>query len=146
MYKKILVPLDGSKRAEAILPHIESLAEAYGASVILMAVAEPESVLDRGLASTQFDQDGYEARFDQTKKYLSDIQDYLGKKGIHVMSKVYPHSPVVEAIINSAETEGVDLVAMASHGRSGIGRVFYGSTAAGVLHRLERPILLIRSL
>jgi len=51
--------------------------------------------------------------------------------------------PVAEAIINAAESEGVDLIALASHGRSGLSRVFYGSVAAGVLHRIDQPLLLI---
>jgi nucleotide-binding universal stress UspA family protein len=55
------------------------------------------------------------------------------------------HGPVVESIIKAANTEDVDLIAMASHGRSGLGHVFYGSVAAGVLNRIDRPLLLIRS-
>jgi len=56
------------------------------------------------------------------------------------------HGPVVEAIINAAQSEGADLIALASHGRSGLSWVFYGSVAAGVFHRINRPLLLIRSL
>jgi len=52
---------------------------------------------------------------------------------------------VVEGIINMAAREGVDLIALASHGRSGLSRVFYGSVAAGLLHRVDRPLLIIRS-
>ena len=52
---------------------------------------------------------------------------------------------VVKAIIDAAERENADLVAMASHGRSGLSRAFYGSVAAGVLQRIDRPLLLIRS-
>lgn len=56
------------------------------------------------------------------------------------------YGPVVEEIAQSAEREEADLIAMASHGRTGLARVFYGSVAAGVLHRLDRPLFLIRSL
>jgi nucleotide-binding universal stress UspA family protein len=51
----------------------------------------------------------------------------------------------VEAITKTAELEGADLIAMASHGRTGLSQVFYGSVAAGVLHRANRPLLLVRS-
>jgi nucleotide-binding universal stress UspA family protein len=51
----------------------------------------------------------------------------------------------VEAIIDAAEREGADLIALASHGRTGLANVFYGSVAAGVLHRIDRPLLLVRS-
>jgi nucleotide-binding universal stress UspA family protein len=52
---------------------------------------------------------------------------------------------VVEAILKAAEQENVDLIAMSSHGRSGLSRVFYGSVAAGLLQRIDRPLLIIRS-
>jgi nucleotide-binding universal stress UspA family protein len=55
------------------------------------------------------------------------------------------HGDVVQSILSVAQSEGVDLVAMASHGRSGLRRVFYGSVAAGVLNRIDRSLLLIRS-
>ena len=55
------------------------------------------------------------------------------------------HGPVVEAIIKAAEREKTDLMAFAGHGRNGLYRVFYGSVAAGILHRIDRPLLLIRS-
>jgi nucleotide-binding universal stress UspA family protein len=51
----------------------------------------------------------------------------------------------VGAIIEAAESEGADLIAMASHGRSGLSQCFYGSVAAGVLHRVDRPLLVVRS-
>jgi nucleotide-binding universal stress UspA family protein len=53
--------------------------------------------------------------------------------------------PVVGTILDVAKREGVDLIAIASHGRSGLPRVFYGSVAAGVLHGVNRPLLVIRS-
>ncbi|HUV92071.1 MAG TPA: universal stress protein, partial [Anaerolineales bacterium] len=66
------------------------------------------------------------------------------QKGIQAKSFV-EQGPVVKTIINVAEREGVDLIAMASHGRSGLSRVFYGSVAAGVLNQVARPLLLIRA-
>ena len=52
---------------------------------------------------------------------------------------------VVQSIIKTAEKENIDLIAMASHGRSGLSRTFYGSVSAGVLQKIDRPILMIRS-
>lgn len=52
----------------------------------------------------------------------------------------------MQAILNAAKSEKADLIAMASHGRTGLSRVFYGSVAEGVLHRVDRPLLIIRSL
>jgi len=75
---------------------------------------------------------------------LSALQGVFQEKGIEAKKYVI-HGPVVEAIIKVAEQEGGDLIALASHGRSGLSQVFYGSVAAGVLHRIDRPLLLIRS-
>jgi nucleotide-binding universal stress UspA family protein len=81
----------------------------------------------------------------EAETYLAARQGEFREKGIKVRSRVIP-GPVVETIINVAEQEGADLIAMASHGRTGLPRVFYGSVAAGVLHRVDRPLLIIRSL
>jgi nucleotide-binding universal stress UspA family protein len=66
------------------------------------------------------------------------------KKGINTQINIC-HGAVVEEIIKVAENEKVDIIALASHGRTGLSRVFYGSVAAGILHRIDRPLLLVRS-
>ena len=65
-------------------------------------------------------------------------------RGIEAKS-VVESGPVVSVILDVAEREKADLVAMASHGRTGLSRVFYGSVAAGILHKADRPLLLIRA-
>jgi nucleotide-binding universal stress UspA family protein len=92
-----------------------------------------------------FEQQQLEQWTQDAEAYLAARQGEFREKGIEVQSRVV-HCPVVEAIINAAEREGADLIAMASHGRTGLPRVFYGSVAAGILHRVDRPLLLIRSL
>jgi nucleotide-binding universal stress UspA family protein len=145
MYHAILVPLDGSKRAEAILPHLEELARRYEAKVIFLQIIEPVLLLG---GPEIVDMRQYEAAFEeQTKQaevYLNALKVDFSKKGIEART-LTAQGPVVEAITNVSQRENVDLIAIASHGRSGISRVFYGSVAAGVLHRVDRPLLLIRS-
>ena len=144
MYNAILVPLDGSNRAEAILSHVEDLAQRYGATVIFVEVVEPVPY------SVGLDQDylvlreEFERRVQRAESYLAALQSEFRKKGIEARTCV-TSGPVVDAIIKTAEREGADLIAMASHGRTGLSQVFYGSVAAGVLHRIDRPLLLIRS-
>lgn len=145
MYRTILVPLDGSMRAEAILPHAEELAHRYGASVILVQVVEPASpigVAEKAYANLQ--QQELDQRITRAQSYLTGVQGIFREKGIDTQVRVVC-GPVVEAIINVAKREDTDLIAIASHGRSGLSQVFYGSVAAGVLHRIDRPLLLIRS-
>ncbi len=145
MYNTILVPLDGSKRAEAILHHVEELAQRYDAKVIFLQVVEPPPIIaGPGAAIMALDQLGLERWTKQAESYLAALQGEFREKGIEVQTRIV-YGSVVEAIINAAEREGADLIAMASHGRSGLPQVFYGSVAAGVLHRVDRPMLLVRS-
>ena len=144
MYRKILVPLDGSKRAEKILPHVEELARRYKAKVIFLQVVEYKAVpTTEGAFINLSDQELDQAK-KQAETHLAGIQGEFREK--HIESRTHvTYGPVVEGIINMAAREGVDLIALASHGRSGLSRVFYGSVAAGLLHRVDRPLLIIRS-
>ena len=145
MYNTILVPLDGSKRAEAILPHAEALAQLHGAKVVFLEVVEPPP-LAMGSETAFFEnfQEELEQRTKQAGVYLASLKGEFREKGIEARVRV-AHGPVVEAIINAAEREKADLIVLVSHGRSGLSRVFYGSVAAGILQRADRPLLLIRS-
>lgn len=145
MYNTILVPLDGSKRAEAILQHVEELAQRYDARVVLLQVIEPPPVMaGPEYPHIELHQQALEQQENQAKSYLAGIQGEFREKGIRAQMHI-AHGSVVGAILDAAEREGADIIAMASHGRSGLSRVFYGSVAAGVLHRVDRPLLLIRS-
>jgi len=144
MYKTILVPLDGSKRAEGILRHVEELSKLYHARVIFLQVVEPSPLVVGPEGSIVLHQEEIERWTKEAESYLTAIQGEFQEKGIETEKHVI-NGPVVEVIIKVAEKEGADLIALASHGRSGLSRVFYGSVAAGVLHRIDRPLLLIRS-
>ena len=145
MYKTVLVPLDGSKRAEAILPHVENLAQLCDARVIFLEVVELVHV-DMGPdgMSPVLDAQIVEQEMHIAESYLSALQDEFRKRGIEARKRV-AYGSVVGQIMNVAKQEGADLIAMASHGRTGLSRVFYGSVAAGVLHSVDRPLLLVRS-
>lgn len=145
MYKTILIPLDGSERAAAILPQVETLARCMDSKLILLRVVEPVAA-----AVTTHDAwpTLYAAEIDhlvkQAENYLTQMCKSYENTGFQVECKLV-HGPVVDAIIKVADEIDADLIAMASHGRSGLGSVFYGSVAAGILQRVERPLLLVRS-
>ena len=145
MYQKILVPLDGSKRAKRVLPHAESLATSHGATVILLRVVQMVIVGD-GYKNIQYEESMAASReaLSEAELYLDEQAGRLRKKGLKV-EKIAQMGPVVETILDIAEKKNVDLIAMASHGRTGISKVFYGSIAAGVIQRIDRPLLVIRS-
>jgi nucleotide-binding universal stress UspA family protein len=145
MYKTILVPLDGSKRAEAILPHVEGMAHRFEAKVVLLQVVESHSVVVSPIPEPiELNLEGLRQHLKEADAYLASLQGKFLDKKIKARRYV-EHGPIVETIINVAAREGADLIAMASHGRSGLSRVFYGSVAAGVLQKVDRPLLLIRS-
>lgn len=145
MYKKILVPLDGSGRAETILPHVEDLARTYEATIVLLRVVEPVPV---SAGTGSFDGTVYVDRFVSAEKdamdYLRAHQIALEEAGFNVAVEVRSGIPV-DAILSVVAEKHVDLVAMASHGRTGLGTVVFGSVASGVLNKLDKPLLLIRA-
>jgi nucleotide-binding universal stress UspA family protein len=147
MYDVILAPLDGSKRAEKILPYIETLAHRFGSQVILLQVLESMVIYPgphSGYGATDFVVLQRDELKEEAKAYLTGLQGEFREKQIEVKI-VVAEGPVVPSIIKVAEREGVDLIAMASHGRTGLARVFYGSVAAGILNQADRPLLIIRS-
>ncbi len=145
MYNTILVPLDGSKRAEAILPHVEQLAQRYEAKVVFIQVIEPPPLMvTPGQPELGLYQQELELRTEDVESYLKRIHGEFREKGIQARFE-FEQGPVVDAIIDAAARHAADLIALASHGRSGLAQVFYGSVAAGVLQRIDRPLLLVRS-
>ena len=145
MYKRILVPLDGSTRAEQILKHIEGLALANRSLVTLLQVVQPEIISD-GYKSVMIQQteELNQLRQQEARGYLAQIAAELRNKGINTQT-VVETGAVVASILRVAQKENAGLIAMASHGRTGLARVFYGSVAAGVLQMVDRPLLLVRS-
>jgi nucleotide-binding universal stress UspA family protein len=144
MYKKILVPLDGSKRAEMIRPHVRELASKFQATVILIKVIEHIYANDIGETNYSISEKTLKAKLKDSELYLDEIVTKLQNKGIDC-KRLIAHGPVVEKIIETANTENVDLIAMTSHGYGGLARIFYGSVAAGILNRVDRPLFIVRS-
>jgi nucleotide-binding universal stress UspA family protein len=144
MYEKILVPLDGSRRAEAILPHVQKIARMGQSTVLLMKALQDKMRVGTSPTQTQITSGEEEQRKKSAEVYLENLTEELRRMDIKAESKVVYGSPV-ETIIKVAEEDKADLIAIASHGRSGLGRVFYGSIAAGVLQAVDRPLLVIRS-
>jgi nucleotide-binding universal stress UspA family protein len=144
MIRRMLVPLDGSVLAESILPAVEALARLTGASLTLMqAVVPPDPLLE--LAEFR-DYRGVELAIQEAEEkaahtYLTRIADRLGRQGLVVHTRVVLGEPA-ELIVQLARA--FDLVAMATHGRGGIGRWVYGSVADKVLRAAPVPVLVVR--
>ena len=143
MYSRILVPLDGSLRAEAVLRHVEELAFRYEASVLLLRVVDvvaPIGAVDQaydGLRKRKLEQETHQAR-----DYLAPILGQFREKGIDAHS-IVAYGRAVDRILETATGKGADLIAVASHGRGGLSRVFSGSVATGLLQRAHCPLLFV---
>jgi nucleotide-binding universal stress UspA family protein len=144
IYKAILVPLDGSGRAERILKHVEELARCFNAQVIFLQVVSAPNLVGYDETGILLYHHTLEQVVKQAKSYLNSLKGEFREKGIEAKTCVVG-GPVVGQIIDCALKENADLVAMTSHGRSGLARAFYGSVTAGVLHLIDRPLLIIRS-
>lgn len=145
MYNIILVPLDGSKRSEMVLPHAESLAVTYKAKIVLITVNElmfSTGVVDAFSPMAFWEQN--EETEKKSKSYLEGLTREFHTKDIRCEYRLENGRPV-ETILKTASDIKADLVAMASHGKGGLARVFYGSVASGIVNRIDRPLLVIRS-
>jgi nucleotide-binding universal stress UspA family protein len=143
MYKTILVPLDGSQRAEAILPYVEQLAQACGAELVFLEVIEtlpPHAVV---VAPSNL-AEGAHQRAEELKSYVEHLATQYQARGFAARSVVVRGAPA-EGILQGAEQAQADLIAMASHASSGLTRLFTGSVASEVLHRARVPLLLIKA-
>ena len=140
--ERILVPLDGSEESEAVLPHVVRLAQLSGAEIVLtrVAVAPFDIAVTIGTEALK----DYLLRLrEQAETYLIAVQKTLPRElKVRCVAESAERAP--QGIIQIAEAEKADLVAMATHGRSGWVRVAIGSVAETVLHKSTTPVLLIR--
>lgn len=143
MYKKILVPLDGSELAKKGLEEAERLAKIFDSEIILFQVVPFLPIYGSPELVTPLIVDEKQKEF--AERYLSDLTEETKKKGLQVRYMVKTGQQVAVEIIDFAKENGVDLIVMCTHGRSGITRWVLGSVALKVLTRAETPILLIRA-
>lgn len=143
MYKKILVPLDGSRRSEEILDPVEDLANGFGAKVLLLEVEEEPLILGSDEVVDESTYHQQKQRRKQMESYLTSIEKRFQKKGIQTKHYI-AYGPVVGTLLIIAEKEDIDLVALASHGLDGSDQTMYRSVAARLLQRSDCPVLVIR--
>lgn len=144
MYKKILVPLDGSDLAKKALEHAEKLAKFFDSEIILFQVVPFMPIYGSPEMVTPLIID--EKQREMAERYLATLAEELKKSGIKASSNVRTGQHVAVEIIDFAKENRVDLIIMNTHGRSGLTRWVLGSVALKLLTRAETPILLLRSI
>ncbi|MEE8413360.1 MAG: universal stress protein [Dehalococcoidales bacterium] len=152
--KTILVPLDGSNLAESVLPHVEAIAGQRNTEqmeVVLLRISEPPAIptyYGTDITGASIDWGSYTQqetvrRKKSAENYLAEIEKKLKESKINVTAKVI-EGKAKDEIVDYANKHPHSLIIMASHGRSGLSRLVYGSVAANLLHGVSNPIFLIK--
>jgi nucleotide-binding universal stress UspA family protein len=149
MYKKILVPLDGSELAECVLPHVESIAKGGGVqSVVFLRVVEPFYLPTADEISAYFSVKTIERINSENRvnaeNYLKKLVKRTKYDGVNVQPEVIT-GKAADSIAEYATKNGVDLIIIATHGRSGISRWVWGSVADRILRSACVPVLMVRA-
>ena len=131
MYKNVLVAIDGSETAEAILPFILQIAGPLDLNIILLRVNPPAAPTMAAAAHMM------------SEVYLSQLAKDIASKGLRVETMVLEGTPA-ETIVAAAREANVDLIAMTTHGRTGPSRLLFGSVAESVLREAQVPVMLLK--
>jgi nucleotide-binding universal stress UspA family protein len=139
MYRTILVAIENSAADRTILAHVEALARLTGAELLLVHVAD-------GWAARHFDElqlrESEEMQSDRA--YLERIRADLASRGVSARTALAMGDPATE-LIHVAEAQGVDLIAMSTHGHRFLSDLIHGTTADRVRHLVKVPVLLLRA-
>jgi nucleotide-binding universal stress UspA family protein len=147
MSRKILIPLDGSAAAETILPQVLALGLAAPATMLLLRVVEPVQLvrhIPADPAVRALDDQLIDRLIVDAQSYLEQLAERLDAPGLAVQTRVVVAPQAAAAILEQAQSDTPDLIAMATHARRGLARVLLGSVAETVLREASVPVLLYR--
>jgi nucleotide-binding universal stress UspA family protein len=155
MYKKIMVPLDGSELAECVLAHVEGFIEScHVKAIIFIRAIKPEPMVSRGTymageVDFKIIQENAK-KIEEEKKssaegYLAQVTDRFSKYAEVTFQTKVIVGDVAECLIDYAEQNDIDLILIATHGRSGVSRWVRGSIADRILRASRIPVLMVRA-
>jgi nucleotide-binding universal stress UspA family protein len=142
VYKRALVPLDGSMAAESTIPFILQVAGPLDLDVTLLNVVVPRpsaAVVEAGPVVV----DNTEKLAAEAEGYLIPLARELRANGVRVTTAVRRGEPVAEILAGVGEAHA-DMIIMTTHGRTGLGRLLFGSVAEGVLRQADVPVFMMR--
>jgi nucleotide-binding universal stress UspA family protein len=142
MYRRILVPLDGSDLAEQALPHAVAHAAKFGAEIVLLKVLGP--LPEPSMSSPRVVRSAAEASAKLAREYLARVVERLRAEDVQVRAETAEGRPYVE-IVRFAEEHEIDLIVMSTRGQSGLSRWLLGSVADRVVRGVLVPLLLVQA-
>ena len=151
MYNKIMIPLDGSQLAECVMPHVEAITTGCKIiNVVFVRVVNPVQLPASVPARGDFGFSEKERReLEEQRKQTADayLKKMVGSTRLEgaVLSYEVLEGKVADTLAHWAEKNGVDLIVIASHGRSGVSRWVMGSVADRVLRSACVPVLMVRA-
>ena len=154
MYKKIMVPLDGSELAECVLPHVEAFITSFRVTtLVFVRVVEPAQIDHRGPYMTiklsvdkikELSKRIDEERIARAEEYLKQVVSRVEKDGVKIETEVFIGN-VAGRLVGYSESNDIDLILIATHGRSGATRWTQGSIADRILRASHVPVLMVRA-
>jgi nucleotide-binding universal stress UspA family protein len=150
MYSHVLVPLDGSALAEGVLPHISALAQ-KGLVKKVTFIRVTEAVINQTIGGDLVISEAEWKALEQSKKaeaekYLEQLTKRLNFDDVEIKWEALPPLSIPDMISKYAKDKKVDLIIIATHGRSGLRRVVWGSVTEHVLRNSNVPVLVVRVL
>ena len=142
MFKKILLPLDGSALAERAIDPVEIMASASGAEVLLLRIV-PAPLGKAPEAGQAEETKAFTESVTRAKAYLEKVAARLAGKSVKSRILVPCGEPYAE-ILRAAHNENVDFIAMTTHGGTALERALLGSTAEKVVYTTKRPVFLVK--
>lgn len=148
MFKKILIPTDGSELSAQAANKGVAFARQMGAEILALHVTQPfaATVGFDGMAAAYAitDEDYDKTAKEQSQKYLQQILDRAETAGVKATGKSVSNFNVADGVVQAAEQEGCDLIFIGSHGRSGLSRLLLGSVTIKVLNMAKHTVLVYR--
>ena len=143
--RRILLPTDFSGCANYALPYAAAIARAVNATVICVNVVEPivPAVGYTGMAEAMPIAEMSEQMEDSAERELPDVMRCEELRGLKV-EEVIGHGDAAAEIVRVADEQNVDLIVISSHGRTGLGRIIFGSTAEAVVRHARCPVLVVK--
>jgi nucleotide-binding universal stress UspA family protein len=147
MYRKIMAPMDGSELAECVIPHVQVLATGCQAeTVVFVRVVEP-IILPASAGDYMSPAIWTRIESEQqvlAENYVKDLATRVAIDGVDVRTEILEGS-VAQSLVDYAAKSEIDLIVVATHGRSGISRWVWGSVAGRIIHSSTVPVLIVRS-